>query len=314
MSEITSHHPATPLFQVGTQVVVLHAIRGKGSRSLFPPGAVGMVARTPSLDAPKYLVRFMDGTEESIDGRELIALANYRNPTSDELAQEKEQARFYDRIIYQCIIGSQAYGLSNDSSDVDRRGIYLPRATDQWSLFGVPEQIENESTQEAYWEYQKFLILALKANPNALECLYSPLVEKIDPAAEPLLANRQIFLSQLVYQTYSGYVASQFKKIQSDMRHRGEIKWKHAMHLIRLLLSGIDILRHHKVSVDVAEHRDELLAIRRGERSLEQIDATRLKLHKAFDLAQSQTTLPVRPDYEKANELLIEARKLACTQ
>ncbi len=314
MPDNAQSKPHPPLFELGTQVVVLQTVRGKGARSLFPPGVVGIVVRLPALDTSKYLIRFMDGTEEAIDGCELIALANYRNPTLEESAQGKEQARFYDRIIYQCIIGSQAYGLSNDASDIDRRGIYLPRADDQWSLFGVPEQIENEPTQEAYWEYQKFLILALKANPNALECLYSPRVERIDPAVEPLLANRQIFLSQLVYQTYSGYVASQFKKLQSDMRNRGEVKWKHAMHLIRLLLSGIDILRHQRVTVDVAEHRDELLAIRRGERTLEQIDATRLKLHKEFDRAQSLTNLPVRPDYEMANTLLIEARKIACHQ
>ncbi len=42
-----------------------------------------------------------------------------------------------------------------------------------WSLYGVPEQLENEETQEAYWELQKFIVLALKANPNVLECLYS---------------------------------------------------------------------------------------------------------------------------------------------
>src|SRR3989454_1394671 len=31
---------------------------------------------------------------------------------------------------------------------------------------------------------------------------------------------------------------SQFKKLEQDLRARGEIKWKHAMHLMRLLLSG----------------------------------------------------------------------------
>jgi uncharacterized protein len=40
-----------------------------------------------------------------------------------------------------------------------------------WSLYGVPEQLENDATQEVYWELQKFLLLSLKANPNVLECL-----------------------------------------------------------------------------------------------------------------------------------------------
>ena len=41
-------------------------------------------------------------------------------------------------------------------------------------LFGAPEQFEDNTTQSCYWELQKFLTMALKANPNILECLYSP--------------------------------------------------------------------------------------------------------------------------------------------
>ena len=50
---------------------------------------------------------------------------------------------------------------------------------------------------------------------------------------------RSIFLSRLIYQTYNGYVMSQFRKIEQDLRAKGAIKWKHAMHLVRLLLSGV---------------------------------------------------------------------------
>ncbi len=69
---------------------------------------------------------------------------------------------------------------------------------------GSAEQLENEATQEAYWEIQKFIILALKANPNVLECLYSPLVETKTTLADELLQMRTIFLSRLVYQTPNG--------------------------------------------------------------------------------------------------------------
>jgi hypothetical protein len=44
------------------------------------------------------------------------------------------------------------HGLADSESDVDRRGIYLPPANVHWSLYGVPEQLENHETQEAYWE------------------------------------------------------------------------------------------------------------------------------------------------------------------
>jgi hypothetical protein len=178
-----------------------------------------------------------------------------------------------------------------------------------WSLYGIPEQLDNKDTEECYWEIQKFLILALKANPNVLECLYTPLVETVTPLAEELLAIRSIFLSQLVYQTYNGYVMSQFKKLEQDLRNQGTIKWKHAMHLIRLLLSGVKILKEGFVPVRIEDYREQLLAIRNKQRSWEEVDNWRLSLHQEFDQAFAKTNLPERPDYEKANAFLIKARR-----
>ena len=60
----------------------------------------------------------------------------------------------------------RACGLAEPGSDLDRRGIYLPPAGLHWSLRGVPEQVENDATEEVYWELEKFLVLGLKANPN----------------------------------------------------------------------------------------------------------------------------------------------------
>jgi predicted nucleotidyltransferase len=219
----------------------------------------------------------------------------------------------FERIIYRCVVGSRAYGLDGVESDTDRRGIYLPPAALHWSLYGVPEQLENEATQEAYWEIQKFIVLALKANPNVLECLYTPLVETRTPLADELLEMRSVFLSRLVYQTYNGYVMSQFKKMQADLRNQGQVKWKHVMHLIRLLLSGIVVLREGHVPVRVERHREQLLAIKRGEIPWNEVEQWRLSLHREFDAALEQTKLPDRPDYERANAFLIKARRTALT-
>ena len=157
------------------------------------------------------------------------------------------------------------------------------------------------------------MVLALKANPNVLEVLYTPMVEKATPLAEKLLAMRSIFLSRMVYQTYNGYVLSQFKKMQADIRNRGQVKWKHVMHLIRLLLSGIRIMREGFVPVKVEEHREKLLAIRRGEMPWEEVEDWRKRLHLDFNAASETTTLPERPDYERANEFLVAARRAATT-
>jgi predicted nucleotidyltransferase len=213
----------------------------------------------------------------------------------------------YDYVIYRCIVGSRAYGLSHEASDTDYRGIYLPPAELHWSLTGVPEQIEHPETEAAYWELQKFLLLALKANPNILECLYSPLVELATPLAQELLAMRVCFLSKLIYQTYNGYVMGQFKKLEQDWLARGEVKWKHAMHLIRLLIAGVTALQHGYILVQQDEYREALLTIRRGEMPWEEVNAWRLALHREFDSAYESTRLPERPNYVQVSAFLIRA-------
>ena len=177
----------------------------------------------------------------------------------------------------------------------------------------MPEQLETEH-EECYWEIEKFIRLGLKANPNILECLYSPLVETCTPLASELVEMRHIFLSRHIHRTYNSYVLSQFKKLEQDLRNKHGIRWKHVMHLIRLLLSGVAVLRHGFVPLRVDEYRERLLAIRRGEIPWEQVEAWRLGLHKELDHMLTTTRLPEHPDYERANEFLLRARRLAASK
>lgn len=309
MTDRVHHHPDL-IYSVGTRVVAQADVLGPTGLILHPRGAVGVVVKSPTDAGHSYRVRFPDGHEVALRRGEVTMLARFKEGEGGEAAH----ADLYDRVFYRCVIGSQAYGLAGDGSDVDRRGIYLPPADRHWSLYGVPEQLENDATQEAYWEVQKFLVLALKANPNVLECLYSPIVETATPLAEELLAMRSAFLSRVVYQTFNGYVLSQFKKMQADLRNRGAVKWKHVMHLLRLLISGAGVLRDGFVTVQVQEHREQLLAVRRGEVPWEEAEKWRLSLHADFDRALAATSLPDRPDYERANDFLLKARRLAAVQ
>jgi len=303
------YEPQNPhlILSPGTQVVALVEVKGPDGKTVHPRGAVGVVVQSPADHLHSYRVRFPDDFLATFKRSELAVLSQYKQDPSASLRDHN----LYDRVIYRCVIGSRAYGLEHEASDVDRRGVYLPPAELHWSLYGVPEQLEHHETQEAYWELQKFLVLALKANPNVLECLYTPLVEHASDLAREMLGMRERFLSKLVYQTYNGYVMSQFKKLQADIRNRGEVKWKHVMHLIRLLLAGISVLREGVVPVRVDEHRDKLLAIKAGQIPFEEVEAWRLELHVGFDRAYAETALPDRPDYESANALLIKARRAA---
>lgn len=300
-----SHQPDN-IF-AGTQVVSLVEVRGTNNSLVHPRGAVGVVTRTPTGGQSKFLVRFPDGFEASLPGDQLDVLKQFK----DRLPNGTQNSGFdlEKLVIYRCVVGSRAYGLHSDESDTDRRGVYLAPAELQWSLFGAPEQFEDNTTQSCYWELKKFLTMALKANPNILECLYSPMVEKVTPLGEELLCIREAFLSQMIFQTFNGYAMSQFKKIEQDIRNHGEVRWKHAMHLLRLLLTGTATLRDDRVPVRVEAHRDRLLAVKRGELPWAEVDTWRKELHQGFERALAKTKLPERPDYEAANCFLIKARR-----
>ena len=124
---------------------------------------------------------------------------------------------------------------------------------------------------------------------------------------------RDAFLSQLVYQTYNGYVHRQFKKLEQDLRDAGRgPKWKHVMHLDPPAALGHQRSCARASSpVRVEEHRDRLLAIRDGGVPWEDVDAWRLDLHGDLDAAYASTRLPERPDYEAANRFLLKARRSA---
>ncbi len=218
---------------------------------------------------------------------------------------------YRSRVIYCCVVGSQAFGLATQSSDVDRRGIYLPTASQHWSLHGCPEQMENNATQEVYWELQKFLNLALKANPNILECLFTPIVEVATPLARELLALRSVFLSRRVFQTFNHYAQSQLKKIHLKRQKDGITKWKQVMHLLRLLISGANVLRTGRLDIEVREQRERLLAVKQGQLSWADIEAWRNALQKEFEEAHANTSLPESPHVETVNEFLLKARHLA---
>ncbi|MFC4453729.1 DNA polymerase beta superfamily protein [Deinococcus sonorensis] len=292
-----------PLLPLGTRVVTRIVLHTPSGTVLQPAGALGVVVQAPTDPLHAYRVQFPDGHTHSLLRRQLSLYREH------QALVPPEDTELWPQVQLRVIVGSRAFGLDTDSSDTDRRGFYLPTAEQHWSLWGVPEQLENEQTQEVYWELKKFLTLALKANPNVLEVLSSTLVEHATPLAQALLDMRGAFLSNLVYQTYNGYVMGQFKRLEADLRTHGEIRWKHAMHLLRLLLSGIAVLERGEVLVHVGEHREALLAVKRGELPWDELNRWRLALHRQFDAAVARSRLPDRPDYARVNAYLIRARR-----
>jgi predicted nucleotidyltransferase len=299
------HRFPTFLISAGTQVV-LKVSKSLPDGTVRLPGSVAVVVESPSDNHYAYTVRFADGQTVPAFFHEL---AIRRKEIDDQLALTDEDLRPW--IIYRCQVGSHAYGLATEDSDADLRGIYLPPARWHWSIWKLPEQLEyaDETKDEVYWELEKFLRLALKANPNVLETLWTPCVLHADVVAQRLRDIRDAFLSRHLYQTYSGYVLSQFRHMAKAHTRTGTYKFKHAMHLIRLLYSGIEVLRSGQIRIDVSEHREELLAIKAGRFSFEEVQQKALALDQQFQAAYQQTRLPEQPDYQRVNEFLIWARR-----
>lgn len=300
------------LLPVGTRIVTTSEVGCRSSHISKPAGSYAEIVSSPSDPTHSYFVRFNDGAEASLKRNFFNLYVQEKRGRMDEDTGTSSNVDRYERFaIYKCLIGSKAYGLATKESDDDIRGVYLPPASWHWSIYGVPEQIECKIPDLVYWEFGKFVKLALKSNPNILECLFSPIVMHSKPPFTSVLFNKRCFLSKIAYRTYSGYASSQFKKLEQDLRVKGKIRWKHAMHLIRLLMSGIHLFNTQEIMVDVGEHREKLLAIRNEEFSFEDVDAWRLKLQSKFEDALATTTLPEHPDYDKANELLVGARRAA---
>ena len=103
---------------------------------------------------------------------------------------------------------------------------------------------------------------------------------------------RGAFLSKEIARTCDAYALSQFNKVAHDLRMKGAIKWKHAMHLVRILLLGLSALRNGEIAVDVGSHRSKLLAIKKGELPWGNVDMWRRELHEAYGPAFRSTRLP----------------------
>lgn len=100
-------------------------------------------------------------------------------------------------------------------------------------------------------------------------------------------------------------------KSYNKLNHRNNKKskkqlYKHAMHLIRLLMTGTDILLGKGIITRRKEEQTLLIEIRNGNLSFEEIfDITKTFQDKFYDAAKT-TNLPYEPDMNAIDRLMIE--------
>lgn len=121
-----------------------------------------------------------------------------------------------NKLAYKFVRGSTLYNTNIETSDVDYGGVFiLPNE----KLIGLPDfyqdQISDEKHDTTYYEFNRWIELLMKANPNALESLFVPtdkVIGDIHPAVQLIIDNRDMFLTKECFKSLSGYAYAQIQK------------------------------------------------------------------------------------------------------
>jgi predicted nucleotidyltransferase len=240
-----------------------------------------------------------------------------------------------DNLCYETMMGSVAYGVSSDTSDMDVYGICMPPKDLVFphlagEIAGFGTQIKRfESWQEHHvaamdksWDFQilgivKFFQLAMENNPNIIDSLFTPrrCVLSSTAIGEYIREHRTDFLHKGAWHKFKGYAYSQLNKIRtkSPTGKRAELVEAHgydvkfAYHVVRLLLEVEQILVAR--DIDLERDREQLKAIRRGEWTLAQLDDWAATKEQQLEALYHTSTIPYGPD-----ETMIRRHLMHCLE
>jgi predicted nucleotidyltransferase len=231
-------------------------------------------------------------------------------------------------------MGSNAYGTSQDDSDVDIYGICLPPIGSifphtvgeipgfgtQTEKFNVWQQhhVMHDSVEYDFTVYNivKFFALAMDNNSNIIDSLFVPRNCIIHSTAigERIRENRRLFLHKGAWHRFRGYAYAQMHKIDtrqnsSNPKRQASIDAfgydvKFGVHLIRLILEVEQILIEG--DIDLQRHNNLLKVIRRGEWSLEYLKEWFASKEKSLEQVYTDSTLRYKPDEDLIKTLLLE--------
>lgn len=240
-------------------------------------------------------------------------------------------------IHYEVVVGSMAYGVSSDTSDMDVVGFCIPRKEDIFphlrgeipgfgrnkQRFDVWQQhhIKTPDGKEydlAIYSIIKIFQLCMENNPNCLDVLYAPqhCVLHATQIAQTIREKRDIFLHKGCWHKFKGYAYSQLHKIQTKnpIGKRQKIieefgfDVKFAYHVVRLMLEVEQILSEHTLTID--RNAEILKAIRRGEWSLDKIKQFFEEKEKHLESLYHSSTLPYSPRESEIKELLLNSLEI----
>jgi uncharacterized protein len=232
-----------------------------------------------------------------------------------------------DNLCYETMMGSVAYGVNNDTSDVDVYGacfppkdLVFPHLAGEIAGFG--RQIKRFNTWQEHhvqtpdektrtWDFQIYGVvtycqLAMECNPNVLDSLFTPrrCVLSSTAAGEYLREHRDDFLHKGAWHKFKGYAYAQLHKIRTKRPDPGSKRAalveehgydvKFAYHVVRLLLEVEQVMA--EATIDLERHREQLKEIRRGEWSVERVDRWAQDKERDLEALYASSKLRHSPD------------------
>jgi hypothetical protein len=129
-------------------------------------------------------------------------------------------------VVLEAVVGSRAWGLADEDSDVDQRGAFALPFLWASGLVSPPVDLVSADGSQTFWEVRKLVDQALRADPNTLELLFVPSARATDSIGTWLLEAREAFVSKLMFGSFGRYALSQLDKLTATQRlaeHRDQV-------------------------------------------------------------------------------------------
>lgn len=243
-------------------------------------------------------------------------------------------------VQYEVLMGSVAYGVSSDTSDMDIYGFSIPpkaiifphldgeifgfgrqhKRFDQWQQHHVYDESSKKKYDVTIYSIIKFFQLCMENNPNMIDSLFVPrrCILHSTQIGEHVREYRKEFLHKGSWHKFKGYAYSQVHKMstkepdQTSTRYEMIQKYgydvKFAYHVVRLLNEVEQILIEH--DLDLERNREQLKSIRRGEWKEEQIVEYFQSKEKELEKVYSESTLRHSPNEDKIKAILLECLEM----
>ena len=247
---------------------------------------------------------------------------------------------FVTDTVYEVIMGSSAYGVSNNTSDIDvyavcvpPKTMIFPHLTGYIPGFGLPpkdfEVFQKHHMMMDENEYDvsihsivKYFHLCAENNPNMIDSMFVPsrCIIYMNDVGEHMRLNRHIFLSKRIFDKMRGYAFAEFKKLERgyapvDGGKRAESVEKYGYdvksgyHVVRLMLEAEMVL--NEGDLDLEKHREQLKFVRRGGYTLEELKEWFLHKEKELTTAHTNSSLPLTADFDRIGILLRECLEIS---